>query len=149
MSVLLQLSKFIATFSLFGTLLCTQNQAAESCSTEKLRTAVNQVLASVGCDNYECCKPIIPYSRKLSKEKTFANFEVRELSTKVFSMSKFWGMPHPFRFKAIYESFLCEILTSYGSAEVFSLESLPLYSSKASGVHIIIRLQNLEHNIIL
>ena len=31
-------------------------------------------------------------------------------------------------FQAIRESFLREILTSYGSAKVFSLESLPLYS---------------------
>ena len=31
-------------------------------------------------------------------------------------------------FQAIRESFLCEILTSYGFAKVFSLESLLLYS---------------------
>ena len=39
----------------------------------------------------------IPYSGKLSREKTFANFEVQEPSAKVFSM-KFWGMPHPLMF---------------------------------------------------
>ena len=39
----------------------------------------------------------IPYSGKLSREKTFANFEVREPSAKVFS-TKFWGMPHPLMF---------------------------------------------------
>ena len=32
-------------------------------------------------------------------------------------------------FQAIRESFLREILTSYGSAKVFSLESFPLYGS--------------------
>ena len=69
----------------------------------------------------------IPYSGKLSREKTFANFEVREPSAKVFS-TKFWGMPPTYVwFQAIRESFLREILTSYGSAKVFSLESLPLY----------------------
>ena len=32
----------------------------------------------------------IPYSGKLSREKTFADFAVLELSAKVFS-AKFWG----------------------------------------------------------
>ena len=32
-------------------------------------------------------------------------------------------------FQASHESFLCEILTSYGSMKVFSLESLPLYGN--------------------
>ena len=42
--------------------------------------------------------------------------------------------PHPlmFGFKAICESFLHEILTSYSSVKVFSLKSLPLYSIIAS-----------------
>ena len=39
----------------------------------------------------------VPYSGKLSREKTFMNFEVREPSAKVFS-TKFWGMPHPLMF---------------------------------------------------
>ena len=33
---------------------------------------------------------VIPYSGKLSREKTFADFAVLELSAKVFS-AKFWG----------------------------------------------------------
>ena len=55
--------------------------------------------------------------RKLSSD-----FEVLEPST------KFGGVPHP-PMIAICESFLCKILISYGSAKVFSLESLPLYGS--------------------
>ena len=36
------------------------------------------------------CSLCIPYSGKLSREKTFADFAVLELSAKVFS-AKFWG----------------------------------------------------------
>ena len=36
----------------------------------------------------------MPYSGKLSREKTFADFEVLEPSMKVFS-AKFGGVPHP------------------------------------------------------
>ena len=57
-------------------------------------------------------------------------FEVWEPSAKVFS-AKLGGVPHPPMigtwFQAIRESFLREILTSYRSAKVFSLKSLPLY----------------------
>ena len=46
---------------------------------------------------------------------------------KVF-LHKIWGHAAPtYDLVAIRESFLCEILTSYGSVKVFSLESLLLY----------------------
>ena len=63
---------------------------------------------------------VIIYSGKLSREKTFADFEVWDPSAKVFSM-KFWGMPHPlmFGFKQ--------------SMKVFSVEfSLPMDPRKLS-----------------
>ena len=43
-----------------------------------------------------------------------------------------WGRAAPTYdwFQAIHESFLREILTSYESAKVFSLKSLPLYGIK-------------------
>ena len=46
-------------------------------------------------------------------------------------LREIWGHAVPTNgwFQAIRESFLCEILTSYGSAKVFSLESLPLYGN--------------------
>ena len=74
---------------------------------------------------------IIPYSGKLLREKTFANFEVREPSAKVFS-TKFWGMPHPlmFGFKQSVKVFSVKFsLPIYGFAKVFSLESLTIYGS--------------------
>ena len=45
-------------------------------------------------------------------------------------LREIWGRAAPTYdwFQAICESFLREILSSYGSAKVFSLESLPLYS---------------------
>ena len=44
------------------------------------------------------------------------------------AIREIWGRAAPtMLFQAIRESFLREILTSYGSAKVFSLESLPLY----------------------
>ena len=62
---------------------------------------------------------VIPYNGKLSKEKTFADFEIGEPSAKVFS-AKFLGHAAPTYdwFQAICESFLSEILTFYGSAKV-------------------------------
>ena len=49
---------FIAMYStLFGTLLITRGQGTGTCSTEEMRrTAVNEVLAQLGCahDNYNC-----------------------------------------------------------------------------------------------
>ena len=62
----------------------------------------------------------IPYSGKLLREKTFANFEVREPSAKIFS-TKILGMSHPlmFGFKQ--------------SVKVFSVKfSLPTDSRKFS-----------------
>ena len=46
-------------------------------------------------------------------------------------LREIWGRAAPTYdwFQAIHESFLREILTSYGSAKVFSLESLPLYGT--------------------
>ena len=54
-----------------------------------------------------------------SREKTFCESFLHEI----------WGHAAPTYdwFQAICESFLREILTSYGSAKVFSLENLPLY----------------------
>ena len=37
-------------------------------------------------------------------------------------------------FQAICESFFCEILTSYGSTKVFSLESFPLYGNPSAKI---------------
>ena len=44
--------------------------------------------------NMYCVYCMLPYSGKLSREKTFTDFEVREPPTKVFSV-KFGGVPHP------------------------------------------------------
>ena len=63
---------------------------------------------------------LIPYSRKLSREKTFANFKVREPSAKVFS-TNFWGMLHSF------------MLSFKKSVNVFSMKfSLPTNLRKFS-----------------
>ena len=67
----------------------------------------------------------------ISRKKTFVDLEVWELSVKVFSM-EFGGMLHLATydwFQAFCESFLRKIHTSYGSAKVFSLESLLLYGN--------------------
>ena len=63
MSMLLQLLKFITTLALLGTLLCTQNQATETCEmTEDLRrSAVNKALEAIGCDSYTCRKSIMSH----------------------------------------------------------------------------------------
>ena len=65
---------------------------------------------------------LIPYV--LSRGKTFANFEVRAIH-KSF-LQEILGHAAP-TYVWFQESFLHEILTSYGSAKVFSLESLLLY----------------------
>ena len=70
----------------------------------------------------------ILYSRKLSREKTFANFAVLRLFTKVFSV-KFGGVASLCAEKrAIRESFLRENRIFHQFAKVFSLESFLLYS---------------------
>ena len=67
----------------------------------------------------------IPYSRKLSREKTFANFMFLWLFAKVFS-AKFEGMSSLAQHKrAIRESFLHETRIFHQFAKVFSLESFP------------------------
>ena len=70
---------------------------------------------------------IIPYSRKLLREETFANFAVLWLFVKVIS-TKF-GAWHPLarHRQAIHESFLCENHIFHQFANVFFLESFPLY----------------------
>ena len=69
----------------------------------------------------------IPYSGKFSREKTFANFEVESHPRKFSPRNLGRAAPTYDCFQAIRERFLREILTSYGSAKVFSLKSLPLY----------------------
>ena len=71
----------------------------------------------------------IPYSRKLSREKTFTNFVVLEPPAKVFSL----------KFGCAILTYSCTLGFSiprkfsprnghtYQSAKVFSLESFPLY----------------------
>ena len=73
----------------------------------------------------------ILYSGKLLREKTFANFVVLWLFTKVFS-AKFGGVAS---FAVAIESNLRKFFfrifkqfTKVFSSKVFSLESLPLYS---------------------
>ena len=70
-------------------------------------------ISTIFTSNYHHQKPIkwtLPYSGKLSGEKTFMNFAVLWLYTKVFS-AKF-GAWHPLaqQKRAIHESFLCEIV---------------------------------------
>ena len=70
-------------------------------------------ISTIFTSNYHHQKPIkwtLPYSGKLSREKTFMNFAVLWLYTKVFS-AKF-GAWHPLarQKRAIHESFLCEIV---------------------------------------
>ena len=70
---------------------------------------------------------VLPYSAKLSREKTFTNFAALEPPTKVFSM-KFGHAIYPlWLLLAFHESFLREMTTSYQSMKVFSLKSFPLY----------------------
>ena len=68
------------------------------------------------------CVSIIPYSGKLS---WISRFECHLQKFSPRNVGR--AAPTCDWFQAICESFLCEILTSYGSAKVFSLESLPLY----------------------
>ena len=87
-------------------------------------------ISTIFTSNYHHQKPIkwtLPYSGKLSGEKTFMNFAVLWLYTKVFS-AKF-GAWHPLaqQKRAIHESFLCENCIFH--QKVFSLESFPLYGT--------------------
>ena len=70
---------------------------------------------------------LLPYSRKLSKEKTFANFVVLGLSAKVFSRENRW--PHPLIILAPSDprKFSLQISRFPRFMKVFSLESFPLY----------------------
>ena len=52
--------------------------------------------------------PIVPYSGKLSREKTFTNFMVLWLYTKLFSAKFGAWRPSALQKRAIRESFLCE-----------------------------------------
>ena len=68
------------------------------------------------------------YSQKLSREKTFANFEVLWLFGGHGVFWKFleaWA-PLAWQKQAICESFLREYRIFHQFAEVFSLESFPL-----------------------
>jgi len=69
----------------------------------------------------------IPYSGKLSREKTFANFVVLWLFMKVFSAKFGCVAPLVLQKRAIRESFLSENCSFHQFAKVFSLESFPLY----------------------
>ena len=70
----------------------------------------------------------IPYNRKFLREKTFANFLVLWLFTKVFS-TKFGGVASFAMAKASNpRKFFCENRIFHQFAKVFSLESFPLYS---------------------
>ena len=69
----------------------------------------------------------IPYSGKLSRKKTFVNFAVLCLFTKVFFV-KFGGVASLARHKlAIRESFLRKNRIFHQFAKVFSLKIFPLY----------------------
>ena len=70
----------------------------------------------------------LPYSGKLLREKTFANFAVLWQYTKVF-FRKIWGHGILWQKQAIHKSFLRENCIFHQFAKVFSLESLPLYGS--------------------
>ena len=75
----------------------------------------------------------ISYSGKLSREKTFANFAVLWLFTKVF-YAKFGGVvSFGAAQQAFRESFLHENCLFHQFAKVFSLESFPLYSIAFNG----------------
>ena len=66
---------------------------------------------------------VISYSGKFSREKTFMKFATWEPLVKVFSMKSGHVHTHaPICDWEFYESFLCETLTSYWSAKVFSFE---------------------------
>ena len=67
----------------------------------------------------------IPYSGKLLREKTFANYVVLWLFAKVFS-AKFWGS----KSEQPMEVFAVKIV--FSTVNVFSLESFPLNSYIAS-----------------
>ena len=71
----------------------------------------------------------IPYSGKLSREKTFANFTVCG-NLRKFSLQNLGAWRPLARQKwVIRESFLCENHIFHQSAKVFSLESFPLYNT--------------------
>ena len=89
------------------------------------------MLLSISCYCCVCCTCMV------SKKYCIAgNFQGRKLS----QISRFESHPrncgacrtHLCWFQAIRESFVSEILTSYGSAKIFSLESLLLYGSSNS-----------------
>ena len=70
---------------------------------------------------------MIPYSRKLSREKTFADFAVLWLFAKVFSV-KFGGVASFGAAKASNpQKFSPQKLYFHQSVKVFSLKSFPLY----------------------
>ena len=83
------------------------------------------------------CLRYIPYSRKLSSEKTFTNFAVLEPPVKVFSTKFGCAVPSYDRFWHSAKVFSAKwSLLIYRSARVFSLESFPLY-----GIHVYMPLE--------
>ena len=75
----------------------------------------------------------LPYSGKLSREKTFTNFAIFRLSVKVFYTKFRHATPIMWPALTFRESFLRKMLPSYWSVKVFSLEIFPLYGIKAKG----------------
>ena len=69
----------------------------------------------------------VPYSRKLSREKTFTKFAIFQPSAKVFSRNSRHATPIMRPVLAFRESFLRKMLLFYRSVKVFSLENFPLY----------------------
>ena len=69
------------------------------------------------------------YSGKLSREKTLTNFAIFQPSVKVFSMKSRHATPIMQPVLTFREIFLREMLLSYRSAKVFSLENFPLYGT--------------------
>ena len=72
---------------------------------------------------------IVPYSRKLSREKTFTKFAIFPPSAKVSPQNSRHATSIMRPVSTFRESFLREMLLSYRSAKIFSLENFPLYSN--------------------
>ena len=88
---------------------------------------------------------LVPYSSKLSREKTFVNFAVLWLYVKVFSTKFGAWCPLGLQKRAICESFLRKNHIFHQFVKVFSLESFPLYG--ISGHKIILKTQKQGMNI--
>ena len=88
---------------------------------------------------------LVPYSGKLSREKTFVNFAVLWLYAKVFSAKFGAWCPLGLQKRAICESFLRKNHIFHQFMKVFSLKSFPLYG--ISGHKIILKTQKQGMNI--